>query len=282
MVRTDEPPLLQFFNSFSSAMSAYRFRDEFKDFLRFVWRPRLSPRLPGQRLGKGWWVDWTAGLRLKRLLQWAGILWLLNAMLFGPLAAAAAGAGGAEHRLDMHHIPWLHALIWAPIVEELVFRYGLRRPAQLLWFLPVSTACLFLGPAWYSQLLLLGALVLWFYGPAAMQGAQFWPHRGAGGGRLRAWVYGYAWPWSWRKRYIRFFSWLFYASTLLFAGLHLYNFNLQQVPWMIWPLLVIPQCFTGLALGWLRVRHGIGASIALHALFNGGPLLLIFIVISLL
>ena len=32
---------------------------------------------------------------------------------------------------------------------------------------------------------------------------------------------------------------------------------------------------TGLVLAWLRVRRGIGASIVLHAIFNGGPVLLI-------
>lgn len=255
------------------------FRTEFKDFLRFIRHPRLNPRLPAARLGKGWWTDWSAGLSVGRLLKWAGVLWLFNAFLFGPLAAMAAGAAGAEHRLDLERIPWLHALLWAPLVEELVFRYGLRRPAQLLWFWPVAVFCLFFGPAWYSQLVLGLTLLLMFYGPAN-QRAHFWPLSGARWGNWRAVLYGYAWPWSWRKRYTRIFPWVFYGSTLLFAALHLYNFNLQRVPLGIWPLLVIPQSFTGLALGWLRVRYGIGASIALHALFNAGPLLVIFIVIS--
>lgn len=143
------------------------FRSELRDFLCFVWRPRLAPRLPARRLGKGWRVDWTVLPRGKRLVQWAIILWLFNAFLFGPLAAMAAGAGGAEHRLDLNRIPWLHALIWAPVVEELVFRYGLRRPAQLLWFWPVAVFCLFFGPLWYSQIALALALALMFCGPAA-------------------------------------------------------------------------------------------------------------------
>lgn len=40
-------------------------------------------------------------------------------------------------------------------------------------------------------------------------------------------------------------------------------------------MLVLPQCMTGLVLAWLRVRRGMGASIVLHAIFNGGPVLLI-------
>jgi|SRR5690625_1659367 len=261
--------------------NSHRFKTEFKNFLAFVWRPKLNPRMPANRLGKGWWVDWTAGLQFKRLLQWVAILWLFNMFLFGPLAAAAAGMGGAEHRLNLHQIPWLHALIWAPVVEELVFRFGLRRPAQLVWFLPLMVLCLFMGPAWYVQMLLVAALAVVFAGPATKK-PHFWPKQGKNTLRFKAVVFGYAWPWSWRKRYINYFHWFFYGSTVLFAGLHLYNFNLQQVPLSIWPFLVVPQCFTGLALGWLRVRYGIGASVALHALFNAGPLLLIFIFISLL
>jgi len=255
------------------------FWDECKDFWRFIRRPSLNPRLPAQRLGSGWLVDWSAGLRPLRLLQWALVLWCLNLVLFGPIAAKAAGLGGATHKLDLHRIPWLQALIWAPVVEELVFRYGLRRPAQLLWFGPLAVFCLFSGPVWYSQLLLVLGLGLWFSGPALKQ-AQGWPRGRAQA--ARAWLWGYAWPWSWRLCYRRYFPWFFYGSTLLFALLHLNNFRLQQVPIVIWPLLVVPQCFTGLALGWLRVRYGIGASIALHALFNAGPLLLIFIIVGLL
>lgn len=258
---------------------ALRFRDEFRDFWRFIFRPRLGPRLPSNRLGSGWRVDWTAGTRLERLLQWAVCLWLLNMVLFGPLAAMAAGAGGAEHRLDIHDIPWLHAIIWAPIVEELVFRYGLRRPAQLFWFWPVAVVCVVLGPIWYAQVLLLLAFLAMALGPAARgRSLQWGPNQGV----VRKLLFGAAWPWSWRKGYIRYFGWWFWGSTLIFAGVHLYNFSLHKVPYFIWPFLVVPQCFTGLVLGWLRVRHGIGASILLHAIFNSGPLLVIFFILSLL
>ncbi len=258
---------------------ALRFRDELKDFWHFIRRPRLGPRLPAARVGKGWWVDWSAGINMRRLIQWAGVLWLLNMMIFGPLAMAAATAGGAQHRLDIENIPWLHAIIWAPIVEELVFRYGLRRPAQLLWLWPLSLVCLLAGPVWYAQVLLWIALLLMMMGPAAKGRPIRWAEQGS---MVRAWLWGAAWPWSWRKRYRRYFGLCFWASTIIFAAVHLYNFNLHQVPYYLWAFLVLPQCFTGLALGWLRVRYGIGASIALHALFNSGPLLVIFLILSLL
>jgi membrane protease YdiL (CAAX protease family) len=61
--------------------------------------------------------------------------------------------------------------------------------------------------------------------------------------------------------------------------MHLYNFNLHHTPLWLLPLLVLPQWLTGLVLGWLRVKRGIGASILLHAIFNGGPLLVVLLIL---
>src|SRR5690606_18577657 len=104
-------------------MHPLRFRDEWRDFLRFVARSLAAPRLPGRRPGHGEWMDWfPADVSVGRLALWACALWAINLLFLGPIALAAAGAGGAEHRLDLGNIPWLQALLWAPIVEELTFR----------------------------------------------------------------------------------------------------------------------------------------------------------------
>jgi len=232
------------------------FREEWRDFLRFLRQPVLAPRLPGARLGSSDRADWRAGVSWSRLLQWALLLWGGNILFLGPLAAIAAYAGGAQHRLlNMTSIPWLHALLWAPILEELLFRYGLRRPAQALWVIPAAVLALMLGMQWSIGLLLLVLLC------SLLQG--------------RRWVM----PWSWRKAWRHAFGWVFYGASALFALLHLLNFTLYQTPLWLLPLLVLPQWCTGLVLGWLRVRHGIGASVVLHALFNGGPLLLVWLLI---
>lgn len=44
---------------------------------------------------------------------------------------------------------------------------------------------------------------------------------------------------------------------------------------------MLPQWLTGLVLGWMRVRRGIAASIALHALFNAGPMVMIWLLLKL-
>lgn len=239
------------------------FRAELRDFLSFVRRPRLGPRLQGRAAGDGFWRDWFPAVRPTRLLQWALLMWAINLLFLGPIAVAAAGMGGATHRLNLDNIPWLTALLWAPVVEELVFRYGLRRLKHLWWLLPLGVAAMFSGPGMTGGLYLAAFLLL-------------------------CWLpYGWTWPtarrplpWPWRQGYAMYFPWVFHLSSLAFSAVHLYNFNLGQTPLWLLPLLVLPQWVTGMVLGWLRVRRGIGASILLHAVFNGGPLLLVWLALQ--
>lgn len=239
------------------------FKHELQDFLGFLRCPRLGPRPPGRRAGDGWRLDWFAPLPWKRLLQWALALWALNLLALGPLALSAASAAGAQHRLDLHNIPWLHALLWAPLVEELVFRYGLRQPAKAFWLLPFAIPAMLMGPQWYAmKLLAAGVLLCW------------WLH----GRRSAVWRPS----WRWHVRYRRCFPFVMHLACLAFAAVHLKNFSMQSAPLWLLPLMVAPQWLTGLVLAWLRVRRGIGAAIALHAIFNGGPLLLVFIVLTLM
>jgi hypothetical protein len=241
-----------------------QFRHELLDFLRFVRSPRVAPRLPGQALGQGGYADWFPAVSIKRLLQWAALLWTINLLVLGPLAIMAAGAGGATHRLNIHAIPWLTALLWAPVVEELVFRYALRRPGVLLWLVPLSVIALFMGPRWYG-IALVACLLLACWVPY-LAPANYWARP------LR---------WSSRRLYLTFFPWVFHLACVAFAGLHLYNFQLAQTPWWLLPALVLPQWLTGLVLGWLRVRRGMGAAILLHAIFNAGPLAMVWLVLRL-
>jgi len=227
------------------APSSPAFHHELRDFLRFLVRAKLSPRLPFK-------------LSFKRLFQWVLALWAINLLVMGPIALLAAESAGAQHRLNLNALPWLHALIWAPLVEELVFRYGLRQPVKALWLLPLTTPALLMGPSPPAALLLGFSILLccWLHGRSAP--TRWTPS-------LR-----------WHKTWCQHFGWVMHASCLAFAALHLHNFSLQSTPLWILPLLVTPQWVTGLVLAWLRVRRNLMASIALHALFNGGPLLLLY------
>ena len=239
---------------------------EIVDFLRFIVHPRPGPRLGGRRTGAAVPVDLCLNAPWWRLLHWAVLLWMVNLFVFAPMALSAADAGGAQHRLDVHKLPWMMALIWAPIIEELTFRYALRRPAMVWWFVPLMAAILVQGAGWVSGWMAVAAVLLalapaWY--PAG--------HRGQAG-----------WCLSWRGRRWarRAYPWLFHGAALAFAAVHLFNFRLNAMAVLLLPLLVLPQWVTGLVLGWMRVRRGIGASMALHAIFNGGPLLLLGLVMQ--
>ncbi|HEY9278554.1 MAG TPA: CPBP family glutamic-type intramembrane protease [Eoetvoesiella sp.] len=247
----------------NAAEVSFRFRDEVRDFVRFVRHPRVTPRLPGRAAASGWWQDWFPALSVGRLLKWAFLLWAVNLVFLGPIAVLAAGAGGAHHRLDIQNIPWLQALLWAPIVEELVFRYGLRHAGLALWLVPAMVVALVAGPNWATVALVGAALLLCWK-----------PYLKKNGGTPKALA------WRHRVLYLRWFPWVFHAAALLFAAVHLNNFSLNQMPYWLMPLLVLPQWLTGLVLGWLRVKRGIGASMLLHGIFNSGPLLVVWLVLN--
>lgn len=238
------------------------FGAEFVDFWRFVRRPTLR-RLPGRHPHGGLAGDWAPNIGFARLMAWAGVLWAINLFALGPIAVMAAGAGGAVHRLDPMNIPWLAAVLWAPLVEELLFRHGLRRPLQALWLCPLLLPPILLGPmgwtiAWVGCLMIVLCLPL-----------------------RRGRVQLKGWRTAWRREYVRHYGMVFHLVSITFAAVHLNNFTLQGMAVYMLPLLVLPQWMTGMVLGWMRTRRGIGAAILLHGVFNGGPVLFILLMAGL-
>ncbi|MFA5597822.1 MAG: CPBP family glutamic-type intramembrane protease [Pusillimonas sp.] len=244
---------------------------ELRDFFRFLLRPDFR-RLPVRAARDSWHADWFPVLRIGRLLQWAGLLWAVNALVLGPIAIAAAGMSGAQHRLQLDNLPWLHAVLWAPLVEELVFRYGLRRLSVGVWLVPAALVALLAGP---------GALTLALVGLIVL--ASWWPYRSAALRRTApsSWQpHSAMCSWHIRRHYRRCFFWVVHVSCLAFAAIHLANFSHSATPFWALPLLVLPQWLTGLVLAWIRVRRGFGAAVALHAVFNAGPLLVVWLILS--
>jgi hypothetical protein len=64
------------------------------------------------------------------------------------------------------------------------------------------------------------------------------------------------------------FPWAFYGFTTAFGLLHAFNFPAWRENWALLPLLIAPQCATGVFLGFIRVRFGLPWSMGLHALYN--------------
>jgi Type II CAAX prenyl endopeptidase Rce1-like len=60
----------------------------------------------------------------------------------------------------------------------------------------------------------------------------------------------------------------FYIAAFLFASLHITNYKPSLTVFALMPILILPQFFGGMMLGWLRTNLGIFWSILGHALYN--------------
>lgn len=234
-------------------MTTMRFREEFQQFCVFVLRPNLKRKLKHATPVSGWVADWWPACKLSRLFAWAAALWLINIVALGPLVLTVYEMSGATHRISVHNLPWFQALIWAPLIEEMIFRFGLRRPFLALLIVPVMLYVFLNGFAWWASTLIMLVMLL-----------LIWSMRHASMPSVRAW--------KWLRRYRSAFPLVVHASVLAFAGLHLHNYEFEHLPAWMMVVLVLPQWFTGLALCWIRVQRGIGAAIIVHAFFNAGPL----------
>lgn len=66
------------------------------------------------------------------------------------------------------------------------------------------------------------------------------------------------------------FQYVFYFSVLLFAFLHILDFEINSFSkGLVATLLIMPKMITGVLLGYLRVRLGFNWGLSLHILNNG-------------
>ncbi len=217
------------------------------DFGRFLRQPQLI-RPSGLRAR-----DAPRGLAAMIVLNILVLLALLPLMaLWQKLTGIAAPAEfGAMPRAVL--IPLVIA--GAPIAEEMMFRGWLTGQPRALWLIlcAVVTGGL-LAAAMRHDLIVAGvalavpavALIGWLM--------------------LRRRTAAPAW-------FARRFGWIFYGAALIFGIAHVTNYphpDLLTVP------MVLPQLWSGLTLGYVRMRNGLTASILLHACSNGIALALAF------
>jgi len=175
---------------------------------------------------------------------------LMAAVLGGIGLASAAGFELPAHMLNaMELSPLLigFIVVGAPIAEEAIFRGWLSgRPGHVLAVVAVlaGSVALIAGEGMTIKIGGLAAgLVLAVVALFTLRKRE-------------------AWGWFQRR-----FGWLFYASALLFAAVHLTNFGAGGASGAMLPL-VLPQFLLALILGYLRVTRGLMTGAALHMLHN--------------
>lgn len=68
----------------------------------------------------------------------------------------------------------------------------------------------------------------------------------------------------------KYYNSMIYLSSILFAALHIGNFNVvHKEVFFLYPFYVLPQFFMGLISSWLRIQQGFIWSVVFHILING-------------
>lgn len=190
-----------------------------------------------------------------------GILFLLSygILMFvaGPLLVLS-GVNDMDHKIaemgdSMNAMAMFFiAVIVAPFFEEIFFRLPLKYKS---------------GARWLSLILLSGAT----YFIAAQSISTFWIPLAIS---LGMFVIGFlvtaGRDTAWREA--KWFPYYYYFVAMMFAYMHIFNFELDPNKWYLTPILVLPQFSIGLILGYVRLRYGIVAAILFHATNNMIPM----------
>ena len=238
-----------------------------KIILHDFWRFLLKPNHEEQR------YDFSIPLALKLslalfIIRFVGIL--LEIYSFRPLVLHFAGEAlqKQEHANNGLIDMLIGSLISAPLSEELAYRWGLRfSPLRVavsvgmiaFYWLPYggsySTSIVEVldQPGFYLMVGMALVVGLTVY---ALLRISFFEQT------IRHW---------WGQH----FGWVFYASSLLFGLMHI--FNVHEVTATVVSLaffITFQQITMGLFNGYVRMRYGFGQAVVQHSLFNLVPVLI--------
>lgn len=71
-----------------------------------------------------------------------------------------------------------------------------------------------------------------------------------------------------KRFYKKYGKHIFWVLTILFALVHITNYDFQNIPVYAYPFMVIPQFIGGVFLGIIRIRYGLRYAIIHHTFFN--------------
>jgi membrane protease YdiL (CAAX protease family) len=147
----------------------------------------------------------------------------------------------------------------APLLEEGIFRYQLRKRTLSIYFLTISLACIAISNTANDYLKI--AIFISLFIIAVLCNTRF---------RSMPKVKSYL---LWQKLY----GWFFYLTAVIFAYVHLSNTKGLTVADPSFILYILAQLVIGLSLGYLRIKYGLIYAILFHASYNG----LLFLIMAL-
>ena len=204
------------------------------------------------------------------------IVFAVEMLLFIPISAAL-GVEDIPHSMEsiMENMSTWQvvglAVVLAPLMEELLFRFHLRYKVLSIMFLALVSLAYagligsYFFPDAFSDL---GGI------SEALVGDPFLLSVGLIAILLSFGVFYLIFRQVEVKNIASYFPFLFYLTALVFALVHISNFQLPAERWFIAPLLVVPQFILACYLGYIRVRNNIQYSIFIHAFNNAIPVML--------
>jgi len=161
-------------------------------------------------------------------------------------------------------LTFLLVALWAPLSEEIAFRLWLRF-SRFNWALGLSLLSFFYISFSEPQFIPEGAFSLdsWYGAFSSIVYILF----------VFVFIYLFL---SLKnvsvvieKIFKKYFSYFFFTSALLFAFLHITNYNVDLVSiWYYAPLLIFPQIFLSFMISFIRMRYGFSWAVITHSLNN--------------
>jgi membrane protease YdiL (CAAX protease family) len=227
-----------------------------KDFIAFVRKPtRRHPHPPGVKT------------RVRAILTLLALNALFTLLVCSPMALILHRTIGLDARPDLLATGGFifSALVVAPVVEELMFRAGLRSARWALFGMPVMGS-MFASNARITLSIAGLTAIIWLIG--RVQSLRLPAEARA----MRRWKHG--------RAFIRHYALVVWIPAAVFGVIHLSNFVADAgLGWrnVFLILAVLSQCMGGMVFSYLRLRHGLESSMAAHFAWNAATIGLSFI-----
>lgn len=147
-------------------------------------------------------------------------------------------------------IAMFFGVVFAPVAEELLFRWQLRKPKWSILFVLISIAIIawtFIKNDYVLFFIGLGLLIIGLVGVMVIDKLE----------RLKK-----------VKVFRTYYVFLFYYTAILFGYIHITNAKGLTLADPSFVFYIGSQIFGGLSMGYLRVKYGLKYGILLHAAFN--------------
>jgi membrane protease YdiL (CAAX protease family) len=218
-----------------------------KDFIAFVRKPTRGHPHPAD-----------VKTRVRAILTLLALNALFTLLVCLPMLLVLHRTIGLDARPDLLGIGGIvfSGLVFAPVVEELMFRAGLRSARWASFGMPVIGSTF--ASDWRVTLPIAGlAATVWLIGH--VQSLRLLPEART----ARRWKQG--------RGFIRHYAAVVWISAALFGVIHLANFVADDgLGWknIFLILAVVSQCMSGMVLSYLRLRYGLRSSMAAHFGWN--------------